>query len=655
MNFAIKNLYKKGSVNEKRINTDTLFIYEKSINKFKDHLDETLAFIEKAQLLSPESWARFVEQFKIQSDANDNRWRGEYWGKMMRGACFVYSYNKNQTLFKILKATVKDMLSTMDSEGRISAYTKEKEFRGWDMWCRKYVLLGLQYFMEINDDEDLNNQIISSMKSQVDYIISKIGNEDGKIKITDASNDWCGLNSSSILEPIVRLYMLTNDKKYLDFAEHIISCGGTYVANVFELAYEDKISPYQYPVTKAYEMISCFEGLLEYYRATGIEKYKEAVIKFARRLAETDITIIGSAGCTHELLDHSAARQTDTAYQGIMQETCVTVTWMKFCLQLLCITGNPEFAEYFENALYNAYLGAVNTENITNDKYICERYENAIIEPLPFDSYSSLLPNIRGRGIGGFCIMPDNHYYGCCACIGSAGIGMIHKISTMLNKNGVSINLFINGTTTTTTPSRQELSLNFKTDYPADGKIEISLDLEKDETFDVDIRIPSWSKNTKILANDESITISNGYTKISKLWKKGDKIIVSLDMRTKIINPPSNPKDVITVDVFDWKNGMTPKEVYETEDAKYHIALRRGPIILARDARLGGMVDEAVDIKYDKDGYVELKPTNNFAVPSIVEFSVPTNNGKDFTVIDYSSAGKTWREDSKYACWLPTK
>ncbi len=42
------------------------------------------------------------------------------------------------------------------------------------------------------------------------------------------------------------------------------------------------------------------------------------MIRFAKRVMNSDITIIGSAGCTHELFDHSAARQTDTAYQGVI-------------------------------------------------------------------------------------------------------------------------------------------------------------------------------------------------------------------------------------------------------------------------------------------------------------------------------------------------
>ena len=105
--------------------------------------DKAIRFVEDFQLLSPEHWARFVHQFHEKPDSNNAAWRGEFWGKMMRGACFTYSYTKNQELYKILADTVRDMINTADENGRISTYIVEKEFDGWDMWSRKYVLLGM--------------------------------------------------------------------------------------------------------------------------------------------------------------------------------------------------------------------------------------------------------------------------------------------------------------------------------------------------------------------------------------------------------------------------------------------------------------------------------------------------------------------------------
>ncbi len=198
-------------------------------------------------MMNPVLWDRFVEQFREEDADFDNGWRGEYWGKMMRGACFVYSYTKNPKLYNILTETVRDMLASADELGRISCYALNHEFNGWDIWERKYVLLGMQYFYEICTDEELKKDIIASMRAQVDYMISKLGSKkDGKqIHITQATRHWRGLNSSSLLEPIVRLYSLTKDKAYFDFATYIVDRGGTDVFNVFDYAYRDEFSPYR--------------------------------------------------------------------------------------------------------------------------------------------------------------------------------------------------------------------------------------------------------------------------------------------------------------------------------------------------------------------------------------------------------------------------
>ena len=126
------------------------------------------------------------------------------------------------------------MLKTQESNGRISTYDNECEFEGWDLWCRKYVLLGLQYYLEIAEDNELIDKIVACISKQLDYIIKYIGEEsDGKKPITEATRHWRGVNSVSILEPVVRAYNITKNKDYLDFADYIVSTGGTSVENIF--------------------------------------------------------------------------------------------------------------------------------------------------------------------------------------------------------------------------------------------------------------------------------------------------------------------------------------------------------------------------------------------------------------------------------------
>jgi len=623
--------------------------------KYIGFVDDVFSFVEDSQLLRADLWSRFVQQFREDADY-EGGWRGEYWGKMMRGASLVYRYTKNEKLYDLLVETVKDMMASADENGRISSYAVNHEFDAWDLWCRKYVVLGMEYFLEICKDEKLKEDIINSMCAQVDYIISKIGKkEDGKKEIATATRHWRGLNSCSILEPVVKLYNLTGDKKYFDFASYIVDCGGTDIVNIFDLAYENKLYPYQYPVTKAYEMTSCFEGLLEFYKITGEEKYKTSIINFADKILKSDFTVIGCCGCTHELFDHSTVRQANTTNERIMQETCVTVTLMKFFYRVHLLTGDAKYADAFETSFYNAYLGSLNTEGVI-EPMIKEEYPDWFAEPLPFDSYSPLTAGTRGNGIGGLKLMSDNHYYGCCACIGSAGIGLVPQMQLLSSEKGVVVNLYVKGFASAVTPDGNNIILNFDTEYPKYGKVKIDVNLQSAEEFEILLRNPAWSKNTKISVNGVCEKAYDGYIKLNRLWENGDVIELELDMRTEAIYPIPYGSQVLMNKVIWGKNYVVPTFDEEDPIAHKHIALRRGPVMLAQENRLGYSVDDAVDLKVRDDGYVDVVITEK-EIPynAVLTAEVPLANGKYFTVTDYSSAGKLWTEESKMAVWMLTK
>lgn len=622
--------------------------------QYNGFVDEAFDFVEMYQLKKPELWARFVQQFREDADY-EGGWRGEYWGKMMRGASLVYQYTQDEKLYHILQQTVKDIIATADENGRISSYALHHEFDAWDLWGRKYVILGMEYFLEICKDEILKEEIIRSMCNQVDYIISKIGKGEGKKEIATCTRHWRGLNSCSILEPVVKLYNLTGKKQYFDFASYIVDCGGTDIVNIFELARDNKLYPYQYPVTKAYEMTSCFEGLLEFYKITGEEKYKTAIINYADKILESDFTVIGCCGCTHELFDHSTVRQANTTNGEFMQETCVTVTLMKFFYRVHLLSGDAKYVDAFETSFYNAYLGAFNTEQVV-EPMIKREHPDWIAEPVPFDSYSPLTAGTRGNGIGGLKLMSDNHYYGCCACIGSAGIGLVPDMQLLKSAEGFVINLYIDGVISTVTPQNNPVSLRFETEYPKQGSVTIYVDTKEAENFEIALRNPAWSKNTQVRVNRESANMCDGYVKLSRKWQKGDVIEIIFDMRTEAVYPISYGSQVLMNEVIWGKNYIVPAFDEEDPLAHKHIALRRGPIMLAQENRLGYSVDDAVTVKVDDDGYVDVLLTEkNIPYSAVVKAEVPLANGSYMTVTDYASAGKLLSEESKMAVWMLTE
>ncbi len=648
------NLYKENTANFPRLKTDKHFINYKNEYKFNEITDKTMKFTEDNQALKEDLWINFVNQFTEQTDGTDTGWRGEYWGKTMRGACFVYSYTKNPKLLEILTATVRHILTTQDERGRISSYAVAQEFTAWDIWSRKYVLLGMQYFLEINQDKELEKEIISSMCRQVDYIISKIGRaSDGKLPITRASKHWYGLNSSSLLEPIVRLYNITGDKKYLEFAKYIVNEGGCWVENIFQLALKKQLKLHQYPVTKAYEMTSCFEGLLELYRVTGEEWYKTAILNYADLILEDEFTVIGSAGCTHELFDHSKVRQANSTNHYIMQETCVTVTLMKFFMQLNLLTADPKYVDAYETAYYNGFLGAVNVEQRLADSSdldkACEKNPAIIPVALPFASYSPLTIGTRGGNIGGLRIMSNNTYYGCCVCIAGAGIGSVHKTAFMNTENGFALNLYIAGNIQTTTANGNKIEFSIKTNYPAENQVEITIKNPEKEEFQLKLRNPSFSNDTKISQNGCPINVVAGYNEI--ICKNETEVIdIIFDMPLTIVKPIPYGSQVLMNKVI-WGNNSIIIPTYDQEDpdAKNTIALQKGPIMLAQDSRFGYDMTKAARI-VNENGIVSFeKASADF--DTLLTLNVKTEDGY-ITLCDYASSGKLLDENNKAAVWI---
>ena len=508
----------------------------------KGIMDDAVRFVIDHQLKDRKTWKLYIEVFTSRVDSADERWRGEYFGKQMRGACYAYMYTQDEELYEILTWAAQEILKTQDEYGRISTYTPDHEFCGWDMWCRKYVLTGLQHYYRICKDEGLKEKIVAACCKHLDYIADQIGN--GKIEITSTSMWWGAVNSCTILEPTVELYKMTGCEKYLDFAKYIISTGGSSDCNLIELALDGSLMPYQYPVTKAYEMMSFYEGLIAYYEATKEQKYLDAARRFLDAVAKSDITIIGCAGCTHELFDNSAVMQTEYSEQ-IMQETCVTVTWIRIMARMYLLTGDAKYYDWIEQAGYNALYGSLNTEQCMQRELVSGVY----LPAKTFDSYSPLYMNSRGRGIGGFLTFENGEYGGCCVAIGACGVSLMPLLAVVCDENSICVNQQFSGTVTVKDQQGKDVLLDFENQAPLQDCCSITVQAECD--LNIRIRKPGWCK--EMLVNGSAVSDAPYYDAAGH-YKAGEKI------------------------VFEWKRTL------ETQQINGKIAFTYGELVLAADS-----------------------------------------------------------------------
>ena len=230
------------------------------------------------------------------------------------------------------------------------------------------------------------------------------------------------------------------------------------------------------------------------------------------------------------------------------------------------------------------------------------------------------------------------------------------KMAYLNSRNGVVVNLFVDGTVQLQTPSGASLTMTASTAYPREGRVSVRLGLEQAEQFEILIRNPAWSETTTVQVNGIPQTVKAGYICLERLWQDGDIVEIELDMRTRVLLPTAYGSQVLMNTIIWQEDVVIP--TYDEEDpmAKYHVALQRGPIILAQENRLGYSVDDPVSIA-SENGYVSAVFPEKEVAPyeNILELAIPLTDGSFMHVTDYASAGKLWCEASKMAAWMLTE
>lgn len=550
-----------------------------------------------------------IEPF--QSRKETRLWQTEFWGKWILSAIAAYEYNSDPELFKIIQKAAKDLIVTQTPDGYIGNYTPEAQLNHWNIWGCKYTLLGLLAYYDISKDATA----LEAAKRLGDYVMTLVG--PGKSDIVKTGN-YRGMPSSSILEPIVLLYNHTGKKEYLDFAKNIV--------NQWETADGPKLitkglegvpvaERFPNPPTwwswengqKAYEMMSCYDGLLELHKITKDPAYLNVVDMVAQEIIQSEINLAGS-GTAFECFYHGAHRQTEPTYHTM--ETCVTFTWMKLCNQLLQLTRNSVYADQIEKAAYNALLASMKFDGSQIAKY-------------------SPLEGHRQEGEEQ-CGMHIN----CCNANGPRGFGLLPQVAVQTAQNEIFVNLYGELVTNIELGSKTRITLVQNSNYPESDAVEIGIKTDKPVNCTLALRIPLWSKSTSVLVNGIKAegVVAGSYLKLNRIWNSSDKVQIRFDMPAKVVE----------------LNGYQ--------------AILRGPVILARDTRFeDGFVDEAAIIQ-EKGQTVDLKLSDKKPEKVWMSFTAPLVLGTDLEgefakpvqvhFCDFASAGNTWEASSRYRVWI---
>jgi DUF1680 family protein len=464
-----------------------------------------------------------VAPYATKTENGGADWRCEYWGKWFTSLTLADAYHSTPATRELRDAAVKALIATAAPDGYLGTRAPAHRLAGWDVWGCKYALLGL-----IADyDRTHDAAALTAARRETDVLIAELG--PGQTDIADVG-EWNGLPASSVLEPVALLYERTGEKKYLDFAEYIVACwsmpskrlpGGM---RLVEDALAGK-NPDQMCAPKAYEMMSCFEGLCELYRATGKHDYLAASVKLADGIFREEVTLVGVG--THNEIWFSGANQQTGVIEEPM-ETCVTATWVKLCDQLLRLTGDVRYADELEKNLYNGLLGAM----------------------MPEGQWWAYFDGLMGVRVPSYVQHADVGL-SCCVVNGPRGLMLTPFWAFMESADGPVVNLYAPGTAQVGT-----VKLKITGDYPVSDHVEILVNPAMAGEFTLSLRIPAWSERTELKVNGEPLPVTPGYARIRRTWRAGDRVAITFDMRAKVVE----------------SNGL--------------VALRRGPVVLSLDNRL---------------------------------------------------------------------
>lgn len=332
---------------------------------------------------------------------------------------------------------------------------------------------------------------------------------------------------------LVKLYKTTNNKKYLSLADWLLLERGHKRAYGYtwtdwkDTGYAQDLLPVkeQTEITgHAVRAMYMYTGAADVAAITGDEGYMKAMKKVWEDVVFRNMYItggIGSAGSNEGFsIDY------DLPNERAYCETCASVGMVFWNQRMNLLTGESKYIDVLERSLYN---GALDGLSLTGDRFF---YGNPL---------ASRGQHFRREWFGTACC-PAN-IARLVASIGNYIYGKSGK--------GLWVNLYV-GSTTSIKIGKTDVPVEMVTNYPWDGKVNITFNPKTKTKFALNLRIPGWNSGETVpgdlykfvdakpsgltlLVNgkNEVINIKNGYAVIEREWKKGDRVTLELAMDVK--------------------------------------------------------------------------------------------------------------------------
>ncbi|WP_434736794.1 glycoside hydrolase family 127 protein [Bacteroides gallinaceum] len=324
---------------------------------------------------------------------------------------------------------------------------------------------------------------------------------------------------------LAKLYLVTGNRKYLDEAKFFLDKRGyTSCKDAYSQAHKPVVQQDE-AVGHAVRATYMYSGMADVAALTGDTAYVHAIGRIWDNIVGKKLYLTGGIGATAngEAFGGNYELPNATAYC----ETCAAIGNVYVNHRLFLFHGDAKYYDVLERSLYNGVLSGISLDG------------GKFFYPNPLES------------AGGY---ERKAWFGCACCPSNLCRFLPSVPGYVYATRGDSlyVNLFMEGVSEIQV-GKYKLELRQQTAYPFEGTVRMQLTKGKGD-FVMKVRIPGWvrgevvpsdlyrfadKKKTdySVKVNGETVDgeLENGYLAISRRWKKGDVVELSLDMTPRLV------------------------------------------------------------------------------------------------------------------------
>ena len=465
----------------------------------------------------PDTNPAIVEMFEIRDDEPYRAylpWSGEFAGKYLTGAVQLLRVTGSAPLRERIASIVARLAELQDPrDGYLGPYPKPERLAlwdsttnewTWDLWNHYHLMLGLLLWFEDSGDR----RAFACARAIADLVCARFL-ETGTA-IVDLSYKYSTEMNHAVLHGLAVLHRMTGTDAYLRMAEAIVDelrlrdrdgiRAGDYVRRALA-GTEFHRTP-----RPRWESLHALMGLAELYYATGNPDYRTTVERFWWSIVEHDRHNNGGFS--------SGEGAVGNPYHPGSIETCCTVAWIAYSVEMLRLTGSSIVADEIELSTLNQVVG----------------YQFRDGGPCTYDT------PMDGRRISAvehvqWQRRPGSEQMICCTANGPRGFGMISDWALMRDGDGLVLNWY-GPSTIAARVGETAVTLTQETEYPRDGRVTLTVDPDAPLACALKLRIPYWSAATAVAVNGNAVSpvTPGSYLTLDRTWHAGDVVELDLDL-----------------------------------------------------------------------------------------------------------------------------